>query len=305
MGDSFFYDESWRNNVSRPYVYLREEIEKAGLTFKITEDGSDLTDAAGILSFCYFEPAIAKNLSKIPKIQRALIIPEPPSLLPGLYHSSLKTVFGTIFVLLDDMVNDRTYFKFYHPHYRVEPVQDVPDFSEKKLGVMMHSNLQSDHPNDLYAERRVLAKYFSNPDEFDLFGGGWQGCPNLGCAPDKVSVLKKYKFYFAYENTRDLRGYITERIFDAFYAGCVPIYWGAPNITDYVPKECFIDRREFASNEELYRFMKSVDRAAYSKYIEAAQQFLKTPQAALFSPRNFAKMITKKLLWNCYFDKPS
>lgn len=305
VGDTIFYDISWRNNISRPYIYLREEIEKTGLSFKITHDCSDLTDAAMVLCFCYVDQMISKNLIKVPKNRRALLLPEPPSLLPGLYHPSLKNVFGTIFVLVDEVVDNQTYFKYYHPHYRVEPLLDIPDFSEKKLGIMIHSNLQSDSPKDLYRERHVLARDFSNPHEFDLFGSGWDGYPIWRGGADKMSVLKNYKFYFAYENTRDMSGYITERIFDAFYGGCVPIYWGAPDITDYVPKECFIDRREFASNADLYQFIKSVDQAAYARYIEAGLQFLKTPKAELFSPRNFAKTITKKLVWNSYLAKPS
>jgi hypothetical protein len=57
--------------------------------------------------------------------------------------------------------------------------------------------------------------------------------------------LEKYKFSICYENARDTPGYITEKIFDCFFAGCVPIYWGANNITDHIPKECFIDKRDF------------------------------------------------------------
>ena len=36
-----------------------------------------------------------------------------------------------------------------------------------------------------------------------------------------------------------VKGYITEKIFDSFFAGVVPIYWGAENITDYVPKSLY------------------------------------------------------------------
>ena len=44
---------------------------------------------------------------------------------------------------------------------------------------------------------------------------------------------------------RDVLGYITEKIFDSFAAWCVPVYWGASNVTDYIPEGCFIDRRKF------------------------------------------------------------
>lgn len=36
----------------------------------------------------------------------------------------------------------------------------------------------------------------------------------------------KTKHYFCFENVRDLPGYITEKIFDCFFAEYIPIYWG-------------------------------------------------------------------------------
>lgn len=31
------------------------------------------------------------------------------------------------------------------------------------------------------------------------------------------------------------KDYVSEKVYHALVAGCVPIYWGAPNIEDYVP----------------------------------------------------------------------
>jgi hypothetical protein len=52
---------------------------------------------------------------------------------------------------------------------------------------------------------------------------------------------------------RDEPGWITEKIFDCMRADCVPVYWGASNVLDYVDPEAFVDRRRFASNSELER----------------------------------------------------
>ena len=43
----------------------------------------------------------------------------------------------------------------------------------------------------------------------------------------------------------DTPGYMTEKIWDSFKAKTVPVYWGASNIEEYVPKNCFIDYRDF------------------------------------------------------------
>ena len=42
---------------------------------------------------------------------------------------------------------------------------------------------------------------------------------------DKIEWLKSYKFNICFENG-SYPGYLTEKLFDAFMAGCVPIYWG-------------------------------------------------------------------------------
>ena len=55
-------------------------------------------------------------------------------------------------------------------------------------------------------------------------GGRWKN--NIGGNIDnKVEWLKSYKFNLCFENS-SYPGYLTEKLFDAFMAGCVPIYWG-------------------------------------------------------------------------------
>lgn len=38
----------------------------------------------------------------------------------------------------------------------------------------------------------------------------------------------------AMENT-NMKDYVTEKLWQAFEAGCVPIYWGPPNVADVLP----------------------------------------------------------------------
>lgn len=42
---------------------------------------------------------------------------------------------------------------------------------------------------------------------------------------DKIAYLRQFKFNLCPENSNN-RGYVTEKIFEAIKAGCVPIYWG-------------------------------------------------------------------------------
>jgi len=89
-------------------------------------------------------------------------------------------------------------------------------------------------------------------------------------------VLKNYKFTLCFENTKGSRGYITEKIFDCFAAATVPIYYGAPNVGDYIPKECFIDFRNFRNYESLYTFLHEMTVIDYQSYLDAVKEFIKT-----------------------------
>jgi hypothetical protein len=57
--------------------------------------------------------------------------------------------------------------------------------------------------------------------------------------PDKWEGLAPFRYSVAIENSRHDH-YWTEKIADCFLAGTVPIYWGAPNIADYFPREAMI-----------------------------------------------------------------
>jgi alpha(1,3/1,4) fucosyltransferase len=48
----------------------------------------------------------------------------------------------------------------------------------------------------------------------------------LGPVENKFETISNYKFCFSYENTDNYPGYVTEKVFDAWMAGCIPIYWG-------------------------------------------------------------------------------
>ncbi|CAK0794287.1 unnamed protein product [Prorocentrum cordatum] len=57
---------------------------------------------------------------------------------------------------------------------------------------------------------------------------------------DKVSVISKYRVYLAFENSIE-PGYVTEKVYDGFKAGCVGVYSGAPDIQRFVPPGSLIE----------------------------------------------------------------
>lgn len=99
---------------------------------------------------------------------------------------------------------------------------------------------------------------------------------NRGPVPHdgKIQALRRYRFNIAYENTGNLPGYLTEKMFDSFAACCVPIYWGDPDVASNVPKDCFIDRRNFASNADLYQYIRQMTYEQYCVHTDAITRFV-------------------------------
>lgn len=238
-----------------------------------------------------------------------LLLWEPEVIDKDNYTKELYDKFDTILTWNDDLVDNIKFFKYFHPHSGVEYPNPNVAFVNKKMLVNISMNKYSPHKDDLYRERRESIKFFEKKlvDQFDLFGYGWNQpvkrhgriLPFLthkyqsyrGTCEDKHQVLSKYKFSLCYENIKNVNGWITEKIFDCFQARTIPIYWGSENINNYIPKNTFIDRRDFKNHSELLEFLESIDEKKYNKYLESIGLFLKSEAYKKFLPENFAKII--------------
>lgn len=170
-------------------------------------------------------------------------------------------------------------------HDRIDPFLKVEDLNETRLQAI---------------------EVFADKSEFRLFGKGWGAAikywPRFKrvrfankpqTCKDKIQVMENYKFALCFENCA-FPGYITEKIFDAFFAGCVPVYLGAPDITGYVPQECFIDFRRFSSFADLWDFMQSITLTEWNSYRENIQEFL---ASEAFEPFKDTTIAEKFLGW--------
>jgi len=71
---------------------------------------------------------------------------------------------------------------------------------------------------------------------------------------DKHKFLEKYKFNIAIENGVS-PGYTTEKIYQAWAAGCIPIYWGNPEIAKEYNEEAFVNCHNFSSIDEAVKYV--------------------------------------------------
>lgn len=291
-GDIYDLNCPFYNKV--PWIQLRLAGQAAGIDFKQVKSFDDIHHFEKLIVFEIFGDQIPLY-GILPKEKVICVLWEPPSVLPENYNSTYHHFFSKIYTWRDDLVDNKKYFKIAYPDLR-PMLGNQKKFAEKKLAVLVSSNKVSPHANELYSARREIVQFYSQyySKDLDLFGPSWPPIPVYkglisGTLLDKVDKLKSYKFCYAYENVKNEPGYITEKMLNCFQAGCVPIYWGAPNVLKYIPSSCFIDRRKFSSEAEVYAYIKNMKEEEYNKYIASIKAYLRSEKAKIFTIENLIK----------------
>jgi len=264
-------------------------------------------------------PKIVKDISL--EKDNYLVIFESEVIRPDNWNIENHKYFKKIFTWNDKYIDNKKYFKINFSS-KIPTELDFNLNKKKKLCAMIAGHKFKKHPLELYTERLKAIRWFEEnyPEDFDLYGIGWDKyyfkgilsrlnrfntlrkllkpkySSYKGPIESKKEIYKKYKFAICYENARDIPGYITEKIFDCFFAGCVPIYWGAPNITNHIPTDTFIDKRNFNTYEELYSYLKNMSDKEYMRYLDAIRCFIKSDKLYPFSAEHFASILTNEIL---------
>ncbi len=301
---SSLYQESKKRNLHLVLKSLREEEKlHPSNTLKVLKDyffesqkDAFPKEVAGKIFFNIENVYQNLDFTKYPKEKLVLFLWEPPTVTPFCYEKKFLENFGRVYTWDDSLVDDKKFFKFYYPELK-EPLEKLPSFQERKLCTFISARLQSSYARELYSERERAIQFFERyPEDFEFYGRNWakRNYQTYKGAPEnKLEVLKNYRFCLCYENTKDIEGYVTEKIFDCFSTLSVPVYYGASNVEKYIPKKCFIDKRDFSSYEELYHYLKSMSEKEYLSYQEAIKKFLQSKEAQKFSVENFSNTFSE------------
>ena len=307
-----------RDDCFAPYAGLKQEFHRRGidintvdeangaaLDFELHQDVQPTSDAA-IAYLLMFETEFVK---------------------PENGDAQQWEKYRKIFTWNDTLVDGKRFIKMNFPN----PLAAYPadGFSHRERFCCLISGnrtLDSHDERILYPERVNAIRWFENhaPDDFDLFGVGWdmpvvhsgwtgkverrlwkllkqvitlRPFPSYrGKVAHKRDVLQHTRFAICYENVRDFKGYITEKIFDCFFSGCVPVYWGADNIHDYVPANCFVDRRKFKHTSDVYAFLKSMPEVDFIAYQQNMAEYLNSKAAYPFGSEYFAETVVNAIV---------
>lgn len=261
-------------------------------------------------------------LSKIPREKRALVLLEPANVNPSLYFVPwLRDRFHTVFTWdLNLLKTHPSYTQINVPvgaepkMYRQNLFRDF-SFENKRFLVAVSRNRWSYMPQSTYPLRKKAYRYFERafPDDFDLYGQGWNkpcicyekwfGHPKFaswrgeiaGTWDAKVRKMAEYKFALCFENNASEPGYISEKIIDCFCARCVPVYFGSQRTDERIPRDTWIDLRDFRNFTELRLFLEGMDESIYGRYIDAINRFMMSERLDFFSTDHFYGVIAGRL----------
>jgi hypothetical protein len=332
-----------RDNCHAPYFFMRDLIQSKGIAvhtadYLISGEKRNKTNL-------YFSFGRLENYADLAKrddtILSGFITIEAPIVHPSTYRA-LPKVTKTFKRVYSYSTGDALarfgcaglhFDKFFIPQPYDRVFDELWSRENRKFLTMITTNrLPRIYWNELYTERHRALEYFSQYDEIDLYGNGWDRLPYRvgeywvpatamrmyrwvrehipfiprhpiegvlkkvykGAVKSKYETMSRYTFALCYENMY-LAGWLNEKIFDAFYAGTIPIYWGATDVTDYIPENSFIDKRKYPTYPELRAYLKSLSEADIRRYKENARDFLASEKFKPFSKESFARIFTSAI----------
>ena len=193
---------------------------------------------------------------------------------------------------------------------------------------MVNSWKKSEMPGDLYGKRNRLAIQAGKilKGEMFLAGSGWdrhlvhslkwqrslaKRCPSLAqslfrwpnsayrgvleLGKAKLQALATCEFALVPENCSSLRGYITEKIFNALFAGCIPIYQGHPEATRWLPPEAFLPMERFSHGAQMVQFLRAMTLKEKEAYREAGTRFLEGGATEFFDVHKYVDVFRRHL----------
>jgi hypothetical protein len=118
----------------------------------------------------------------------------------------------------------------------------------------------------LHSLRHEFTRRLKNEiPELEVFGHGHRFIQS------KVEALDLFRYHLAIENHHAPHHW-TEKLADTFLGGCLPFYFGCPNVFDYFPEESLVplDIRDFDQSLEIIQ--KTIQDNAYEKRLPAIRE---------------------------------
>ena len=248
-----------------------------------------------------------------------LIVNEPEIIIKKNHNINQLKKFKKVFTWNDLLVDGTHIIKYNNLNYDFNKIKFYQNTLEKKY-LLICSNKKSNHKNENYSKRFEIVNFFEkNNFDFDFYGTGWKTksyknkylnfllnrLMNLnekhfnnygGEVENKILFGSKYIFQFAIENTISNDSYITEKIFDCFFSGCIPIYSGTSLIKNFIDKSTFIDLNNFKNLNDLLLHTENLDYSKIKGYHNSILNFFNSKQVKYFDFKYNTGILSKYIL---------
>jgi hypothetical protein len=303
-----------RDDSLVPYARVRQAFRAAGKDLR-TADYLMKAPAGETISN-YYSLGILDNykalLQRTDVRLKAFVIFEPPVVDPRLYKAlpELTAAFECVYVHNTtgdgyslEGVDASRLRQLYWPQPRDDVIAPYWERTERldRIVVIKGNHIPRKVPNELYSKRIEAMAALAPLGVVDLYGRGWakwwsrasmwlpywKNRKTLmsiykGACDSKYEVLSQYKFSLCFENMA-MKGYVTEKIFDCLYAGTVPIYLGATDISGLLPEAAYVDCRRFASWIKMQEFLVRMTELELQAMRQAGRAFLSSPQGEKYA----------------------
>ena len=158
-----------------------------------------------------------------------------------------------------------TYINYFKNNYNTiqNKLDKAIDFNDRKFILIINRSKLNKEIDTVIDD---IQKLFPNEkiDNIDLYS---DQIKEVSCYHTKelLNVFSKYKFILCMENSY-FDGYITEKIFNCFYANSIPLYKGAFNVSKFINKDSYIDLRNSLWKKKMINLSK--DRNAFINMIK-------------------------------------
>lgn len=287
------------NNVNLVNVLRKQYFEKCGYEYNTLDMYDTIDEVDYIIVDGYDKKLWMKAFFGSYSDKVIYYAVEPPAVDIMSSQKGIKILLNAwryIITWPDEMVDNKRVFKtspgFCFNKIRNENIK----WKDKNLLVAIVGCKTSNHPEELYSERLKVIHHFENKrfSSFELYGILWEKM-NLQCykgsCENKAAVYHKFKFALCLENQSTST--LTEKIFDCFVAGIVPIYMMSPDKEKYIPKNTYIEYSQFKSLDEMEAFLNNMSYEEYKKYHIAIDEFLESKNKDIFEPEFYCKQIIK------------
>lgn len=278
-------------DVDNPFYYVFKELEKR---YIILEDTSK-----EVPDFVFHFNFVIEEIYKYRNSINIFFAFEPEIVEKNHSKENIKEYlkyYDYIMIWNEDIVDNQFFYKINYMYHFKKIESKIKDFEKLKLLVNFSGNKKSSNPKELYSERLKTIEYYEEKkEEFEFYGRNWEkeNYKNYkGTVEKKGLIYDRFKFALCLENMKE-NGYITEKIFDCFTLGIVPIYSGGNE--KYIPKNCYIDYFDFKSQEELYIYLKKMSKEEWENYINNDKKWLASNKKNYFQEEFFVEQINNIL----------